>query len=197
MNEFQVRLKKAMDIKGISQTELAERLDISKSSINQYLNGYAKPKLNNINSIAKILNVNIDWLLGQSNDMEVVYKGNNSLKNEYIFTVKNKKVLKVRLLETMIKKGYKQDSLADKSGVPLEVVNGYIIGNLEPKMKYLEKLAKTLEVLPEFLIGEDRQADMQLLARKLNKLDEEKFKRALELVDSIIDSLEKLNGLGE
>lgn len=197
MNEFQVRLKKAMDIKGISQTELAERLDISKSSINQYLNGYAKPKLNNINSIAKILNVNIDWLLGQSNDMEVVYKGNNSLKNEYIFTDKNKKVLKVRLLETMIKKGFKQETLADKSKVPLEVVNGYIIGNLEPKMKYLEKLAKTLEVLPEFLIGEDRQADMQLLARKLNKLDEEKFKRALELVDSIIDSLEKLNGLGE
>lgn len=76
----------------------------------------------------------------------------------------------------MIKKGFIQETLSENADIPLEVINGYIIGTLEPKMEYLDKLAESLDVLPEFLIGEDRTADIQLLARKMNKLDE-KFKR--------------------
>lgn len=63
-DQLKERLKKALNIRNLTQQELAERTQISKSSISQYLSGYAKPKDERVYSMAVALDVNEAWLLG-------------------------------------------------------------------------------------------------------------------------------------
>lgn len=62
--EFKDRLKKCMSIRNIKPVELSERTGLSKSTISQYMSGYAKPKSDKLFIIAKELNVNEAWLIG-------------------------------------------------------------------------------------------------------------------------------------
>lgn len=62
ISSFPERLKEAMG--GMSVTELATSLEISKQSVSAYLNGTRKPKRFVIAEISKVLGVNPPWLLG-------------------------------------------------------------------------------------------------------------------------------------
>lgn len=64
MKELKIRLRRAMDLKGITQVELSEKTGIPKSSINQYLSGYAKPKDERVSLLAQALGVTESWLIG-------------------------------------------------------------------------------------------------------------------------------------
>lgn len=67
MVAFNEQLKKAMQQKGISQTELCKRTGISKGAMSQYLSGKFKPKQSRTFLIAKALNVSEAWLMGFDN----------------------------------------------------------------------------------------------------------------------------------
>lgn len=62
--EFSKRLKKILTEKGMKQTELVIKTGIGKSAISQYLKGLYVPKTENLNKIAKALNVSVTDLLG-------------------------------------------------------------------------------------------------------------------------------------
>ena len=70
IDEIKNRLRKAINIRNIRQIDLCEKTGISKSSISQYMSGYARPSDENIFLIAKALNVNEAWLLGYEAPME-------------------------------------------------------------------------------------------------------------------------------
>lgn len=71
MIAFCTQLKKAMQQKGISQTELCKRTGIPKGAMSQYLSGKFKPKQKRTYLIARALNVSEAWLMGFENaDME-------------------------------------------------------------------------------------------------------------------------------
>jgi transcriptional regulator with XRE-family HTH domain len=57
------RLKKALEIREINQSELVKRTGIGKSSISTYLSGEYEPKQRNIYKISKALNINEAWLM--------------------------------------------------------------------------------------------------------------------------------------
>lgn len=59
-----VRIKTALEIKGMRQSELCRRAGIPKSSLSQYLSGDFEPKQDRIYLIAKALNVSEAWLMG-------------------------------------------------------------------------------------------------------------------------------------
>lgn len=65
MQEFYIRLKKAMKLRNISQKELCEKTGIPKSAMSQYVSGSFKPKQDRTYLIAKALDVSIAWLLGR------------------------------------------------------------------------------------------------------------------------------------
>lgn len=67
MAEFYKQLLKAMDIKGITQSELCNKTKIPKSAMSQYMSGKFKPKQTRTYLIAKALNVNEAWLMGFEN----------------------------------------------------------------------------------------------------------------------------------
>ena len=59
-----------MENSNISQTELAKRTGIGKSSISTYLAGSYEPKQKNIYRMAQVLNVNEAWLMGYDAPMK-------------------------------------------------------------------------------------------------------------------------------
>ncbi len=64
MEEFNIRLKKALMLRDISQTELCEITGIPKSAMSQYLSGNFKPKQTRTYFLAQALNVSPAWLMG-------------------------------------------------------------------------------------------------------------------------------------
>lgn len=67
MNSFNERLKQAMQLKNVSQTELCELTGIPKSAMSQYVSGAFTPKQERTYLIAKALNISESWLLGYDN----------------------------------------------------------------------------------------------------------------------------------
>lgn len=64
MVDFYRRLKEAMSIRKITQSELCAKTGIPKSAMSQYLSGAFKPKQTRTYLIAEALNVSEAWLLG-------------------------------------------------------------------------------------------------------------------------------------
>lgn len=58
------RMKEALSLRGMKQSELVKLTGIGKSSISTYLSGEYEPKQRNIYKIAQALNVSEAWLMG-------------------------------------------------------------------------------------------------------------------------------------
>lgn len=64
MDNFNNRLKQAMEYRNVKPAELSKLTNIGKSSISQWLSGKYYAKQDKIFVIAKALNVNPSWLIG-------------------------------------------------------------------------------------------------------------------------------------
>ena len=67
---FSQRLREALDARGMKQVELAEKSQISKSSISRYLKGDWEGKQSAVYALAKALGVTEAWLMGYDVPME-------------------------------------------------------------------------------------------------------------------------------
>ena len=65
---FPERLKAAKELRGISQTDLADRAKIPASSISHFESGARKPSFDNLKRLALALEVTTDYLLGRVED---------------------------------------------------------------------------------------------------------------------------------
>lgn len=70
MEDFSVRLRKALMLSGMKQADIVERTGIAKGMLSSYLSGKYKPKQNNTYKLALVLNVNEAWLMGLDVPME-------------------------------------------------------------------------------------------------------------------------------
>lgn len=70
MAKFADRLKEALQIRHMKQSELANITGINKSMISNYLSGRFEPKTENLNKLADALQVNDVWLSGLDLDKE-------------------------------------------------------------------------------------------------------------------------------
>ena len=68
--KFKDRLSQALLTANMKAVELSSLSGIPKSSISQYLSGYAIPKTDRTYMIAKVLKVNPVWLMGYDVPME-------------------------------------------------------------------------------------------------------------------------------
>ena len=65
-----VRIKKALSLRRMTQTELCSRTKISKSSLSEYTNGKHIPNQEKVFILAKALDVDPVWLWGYDVSME-------------------------------------------------------------------------------------------------------------------------------
>jgi putative transcriptional regulator len=63
------RIKEILKDKGISQTWLAEKMDKSYPTINEYARNKRQPSLEDLYKIAKILNIEVAELLVKNDDI--------------------------------------------------------------------------------------------------------------------------------
>ena len=66
MGDFQNVFKRLRMSSGYTQSELAKRLNISKSTISMYENGNREPDFETLELIADFFNIDIDYLLGRT-----------------------------------------------------------------------------------------------------------------------------------
>ena len=64
------RIKEALTIKGLKQSDLCRLTGIPKSAISQYVSGAFEPKQDRIYLLSKALNVSEAWLMGLDVPME-------------------------------------------------------------------------------------------------------------------------------
>lgn len=67
MTTFRNRLRELRQRKSMTQEALAEALNVKKSTISMYENGYREPDHEMLEQIADYFNVDIDYLMGRSN----------------------------------------------------------------------------------------------------------------------------------
>lgn len=68
-----VRIKNARKLRGVTMEQLAKAVDLNKSTIQRYENArIAAPKKPVVQAIASYLDVNPDWLTGDSETIEPV-----------------------------------------------------------------------------------------------------------------------------
>ena len=66
---FSERLRELRQKKGLSQSQLADALNISKSAISMYELGKREPDLETLEGIADFFNVDINYLIGKDGSM--------------------------------------------------------------------------------------------------------------------------------
>ena len=90
MDLFAQRLKAALELSGLSQSQLSDLTNIPKSAISQYISGEFRPKTKRMSILADALNVNLLWLYGfEGIPMEIF-----SLTPSKDLTVKEKLIIK-------------------------------------------------------------------------------------------------------
>lgn len=79
------RIKEALEIRNLKQTDLVEKTGISKGALSSYISGNYIPKQKNIYKIAKALNVSESWLMGFDVPMEKENPIMQEINNEMVF----------------------------------------------------------------------------------------------------------------
>ena len=69
--EFGENLKKIREEKSLSQQKLAKKLNIAQSTVGMWESSKRTPRLNEINRLAKVLDIKVDRLFGQLKDQKL------------------------------------------------------------------------------------------------------------------------------
>ena len=99
--EFAERLKTLRKQVKLTQSQIAEKLDISQQAYASWERGVKKPTQENLVKIAQVLNVSVDYLVGNSDDnsdeldnIELLFRMNSKGMTE-----EEKEVFKKELIE--------------------------------------------------------------------------------------------------
>ena len=66
------RLRQARDASGLTQEDVAARLDVAPQTVWQWEDGRVAPMVDRLNVLASLYGVSVDWLLGRTNVSEEV-----------------------------------------------------------------------------------------------------------------------------
>ena len=104
--EFSERLKKLRKDTGLTQVDVASKLGISQQAYASWERGVKKPTQDNLVKIAQVLNVSVDYLVGNSEEktdeldnIELLFRMNSKGLTE-----KEKEIFKKELIEFMEKR---------------------------------------------------------------------------------------------
>lgn len=162
MSNFNNQLKTLRQEYGLSQQELADKIGISKSSINMYERGEREPGIETVKRIADFFNVDVDYLFGISD-------------------IKKRRGFKIKRTNQSIAHNIKyhreqanlsQKELADLLGEIESVVIDLESGKNALNKNMLYKICDVLHVIPSNIISRDDEVltddEEYLLSRRQN-----------------------------
>jgi transcriptional regulator with XRE-family HTH domain len=112
---FAKEIKENKKTRHLNQQELGELFGVSRVTINTWLSGKAKPSLEKIEKIAKVLEIPVSELLGKEN-----YNDLSDLDEELIKLTKEQKIFTLEFFRLMNKKPELKDSLLKLLNLYLE-----------------------------------------------------------------------------
>lgn len=77
--------------RGMSQEELAEKLDVSRQSVSKWETGQAMPELDKIVAISRLFDITTDYLLKESEVEELAFKADMLEKRQEQMLIREKK----------------------------------------------------------------------------------------------------------
>ena len=75
MDNLGNRITDLLEVRKMTQRELARKVDISDATMSRYINNKRTPDVVICNNIAKVLGVTVDFLLGKENNPYVMLVG--------------------------------------------------------------------------------------------------------------------------
>jgi len=143
---FGIRLKELRTKKKLTQLQMAEILDTSKSNISKYEAGSVEPNLETLVKISRYFDVPVDYLL--KNEIATVdyaaYKMDTS-EFGYEFKCKLRDILQEKDISTKL--------FSEMTGFHPEDVDLYLFGNKIPSLEELIKIAGALDVSADYLLN--------------------------------------------
>lgn len=133
---------------GLSQEELAEKLNISQKSISKYERGNRRPSYEVLTSMASLFGVSADYLLELENGGETVFGE--------------------KIVEQRKRKGITQQELADALNISRSTLAGYEAENKKPSYKVLVRIAEYFGVTTDYLLG--AEGDAMGTEEKINEI---------------------------
>lgn len=176
MNHFSLILKKLRSEIGLTQDELAAKLNLSRSRVGMYESGKREPNFETLELFANFFTVDMDYFLGRS-----------SVRQKYQLVKTKKENTSTRLKYLMQKRNIRQidilnlcKPLCEEYGIKMNKsdLSQYVSGKSEPGQDKLYILCCALNVSEAWLMGYDVPTDRLM---------------ALSYESSYSDRLKKLN----
>lgn len=146
MASLSERLKELRLSRGYSLQDLADRSNTSKSAINMYERGERRPKYEVLMSIANVFDVDVDYLLGKTDNpkrrgMKIGHRINSSIAHN----------IQRRREEA----GLSQKQFADMLGVDEDAVDALESGLYDLDKELLYKICDVLYLIPGNIMPRD------------------------------------------
>lgn len=165
---FGQRIVELRKRQGLTQTELAKTIGISRSALSLYEIEKRQPDWETINKMASLFDVSVDYLLGRTDD-----KHRNSPSDDkdffffFFFDDKDLQEVFVSALKTALEtQNMTVSELCEKTEIDVDTCNQYLTGEHAPTLEHLVELSKALDVSIDYLLGQVpkiSQAEKKLL----------------------------------
>ena len=152
-------IKRIREAKGISQYKLAQMLNISQQSVDQWERSLTNPRKSNIDKISSILNVSVNELFGDADT----------------------NITSQRLRELREAKGLSQNEVAKLIGVTRTAYLHYETGRYKPVRK-IKELCNLFNVTSDYILGTDVETVDKKEVDKKKPADLEKFLNQSEVM---------------
>jgi transcriptional regulator with XRE-family HTH domain len=148
------RIKQARNALGITQLQLAQMLNLTRTAVVNWETNYSKPTNEILEMLASILKVEKAWLHDPSDD-EFEVMEHSIDDNEITFSQK----VGLRLKFLRKKNGLTQQKLAKILNSNNTTISKYESGDSEPNFETLLKLADLYKVSIEYFFGRSNKVD--------------------------------------
>ena len=94
---FSVNLKKILSAKNMSQIELANKVNVSKSTVSSWISGVSMPRMSKLNDICKVLDIDISLLVEDSKTYLAMTSNDYRERKDFFNIDKLKKALELNI----------------------------------------------------------------------------------------------------
>lgn len=157
----------------LTMKELARKVGVSEGTVSRWESGeIVNMKRNAVAALSCVLEIPLEVLTGQS-DEDI------------------KKTTAERLKEVMDARGLRQSDLVELTGLGKSAISQYLSGKVTPKQDKIFRLAKAINVSPEWLLGYTENAEASKLYILATQLKPEDVQMLIRIAKSLLTEYEK------
>ncbi len=143
---FGEKIKGLREEKSLTQKQMSEILEVSKSNISKYEADTVEPSIETIRRYAAFFRVSTDYLLNDSMDIKKEYRKAYPMDIAYLDNSFAKRF-------QLATDGYDEAEISDLLDISLKAVAGLLCGDVDPAPDLLEKSAQVFKISTDYLLG--------------------------------------------